>query len=62
MSGGRSKNADYIGDGVYVDFDGYQIEVRANSPDNPMAVALEPAVMRSLIRYAVRMGVISNAQ
>jgi hypothetical protein len=52
-----SENANYLGDGVYADFDGYQIELKANSHDNPTDVIyLEPSVFESLLRYARRMG------
>lgn len=40
----------YIGDGVYVAFDGYHIWLAANHPGNRV-VALEPEVMEALIRY-----------
>jgi hypothetical protein len=36
---------DYSGDGVYVEFDGFGIELRAHSPDNPHSFYLEPQVL-----------------
>lgn len=43
---------DYIGDGVYVDHDGYQVWIK---PDiQGRGVALEPAVFASLISYLKR--------
>ncbi len=43
----------YLGDGVYAGHDGYQIWLHANSHDQPTdRIALEPAVMAALIRYA----------
>lgn len=45
---------DYIGDGVYVEFDGFGIELRANSPDSPHVVYLEPQVLEALNRFAKR--------
>ena len=46
---------DYIGDGVYVAFDGYGIELRANSHENPTdKIYLEPAVYAGLTRFAQR--------
>jgi len=39
---------DYIGDGVYVEFDGFGIELKANSPDSPNSIYLEPEVLRAL--------------
>lgn len=32
---------DYIGDRVYVEFDGFGIELRANGPDNPHSMYIE---------------------
>ncbi len=46
--------SDYLGDGVYVSHDGYQIWLAANSPDNPEKIALEPRVFRQLCFYAER--------
>ena len=40
----------YLGDGVYASFDGYQIWLAANDRENKV-IALEPAVMESLVRY-----------
>jgi hypothetical protein len=40
----------YLGDGVYASFDGYQIWLAVNSPDNK-AVALEPDVFDRLVGY-----------
>jgi predicted metal-dependent hydrolase len=39
----------YIGDGVYVSFDGYQIWLAANDRSNRV-VALEPGVFFELVR------------
>lgn len=40
----------YLGDGVYVSFDGYQIWLAANDPRNKVVV-LEPAVLEALLQY-----------
>jgi sulfur transfer complex TusBCD TusB component (DsrH family) len=40
----------YLGDGVYVSFDGYQIWLAADDHRNKV-VALEPDVMARLIAY-----------
>ncbi len=48
---------DYLGDGVYVSFDGYQIWLAANHHENK-SVALEPQVFKDLIEYAKRIGFI----
>lgn len=43
---------DYIGDGVYVSFDGFQIWLRTRGLECANEIALEPAAFRNLIRYA----------
>ena len=46
---------DYLGDGLYAKFDGYQIELRANDFNNPTdTVYLEPAVLEALNRFTKR--------
>lgn len=42
---------EYLGDGVYASFDGYQIWLAANHHTNKV-IALEPAVFSSLVDYA----------
>lgn len=52
----ESKDRDYIGDGVYVVYDGYGVELRANDPDQPSdTIYLEPYVLESLNRFYERM-------
>jgi len=47
---------DYIGDGVYVEFDGFGIWLNANDPDNPSdKVYLEPQALRRLNDFYTRM-------
>lgn len=41
---------EYLGDGVYASFDGYQIWLAVNDHHNKV-VALEPDAMRALINY-----------
>lgn len=43
----------YLGDGVYASFDGYQIWLAVNHHENKQ-VAIEPAVLLSLLEYAER--------
>jgi len=45
---------EYLGDGVYASFDGYQIWLAANHHTNKV-VALEPQVFEALIRYKKRL-------
>ena len=50
---------EYIGDGIYASFDGYQIILKANSTENPTdTIALEPEVLNALIEYARRIGML----
>ncbi|KKN59478.1 hypothetical protein LCGC14_0541900 [marine sediment metagenome] len=51
-------NEDYIGDGVYVDFDNYgRIILKANDFYHPTdTIYLEPEVFSALLRFAKRMG------
>lgn len=46
---------EYLGDGVYVSFDGYQIWLAANHHENK-TVALEPEVWSRLVEYAKLIG------
>jgi hypothetical protein len=47
---------EYLGDGVYVKFDGYQIVLMANSHVSPTdTIALDPHVIKALIRYVERL-------
>lgn len=46
---------DYIGDGVYVKFDGYGIELRTNDHLNPTnKIYLEPEILENLINFNKR--------
>ena len=42
---------EYLGDGVYASFDGYQIWLAVNHHENKV-VALEPSVIESLVEYS----------
>lgn len=48
-----SKNTPtYLGDGLYADFDGYQIKLMANSYEFPTdTVYLDPNVTEALLKY-----------
>lgn len=42
----------YLGDGLYAEFDGYQIALKANSPTHPTDVVyLEPSVYENLLKF-----------
>lgn len=45
---------EYLGDGVYASFDGFQVWLAVNHHANHV-VALEPTVMLALIRYWERL-------
>jgi hypothetical protein len=50
---------EYLGDGLYADFDGYQIILSANDrvdgPGSTDKVALEPGVINAFMRYVKRL-------
>ena len=49
-------NKDYLGDGVYADFDGFGITLTAeNGVTVSDTIYLEPQVLEALNRYAERM-------
>lgn len=48
-----STKKEYIGDGVYLSDDGYQLWLAVNSPSNEV-VALDPTVFLSLIRSGAK--------
>ena len=45
---------EYLGDGVYAEFDGWYITLDLRAQDNYTRIGLEPQVMRALIEYAKR--------
>ena len=46
------RNPDYLGDGLYIYYDGYGIELRANHHENPTdRVYLEPSVYNALVDW-----------
>ena len=44
-------NEAYLGDGLYVLFDGYQFILRAPRPDGDHWVALEPEVLHNFLQF-----------
>lgn len=42
---------DYLGDGVYASFDGYNVVLDLRAQDNFTKIALEPCVMMALVQY-----------
>jgi hypothetical protein len=58
-----SPNRDYLGDGVYVDYDGYQIALTAENGIIAVGpIYLEPAVLVALGRYCGRMGIFDSKE
>lgn len=47
----EEKHQEYLGDGVYASFDGYQILLRANDPHTLNVIALDSEVLAALDRY-----------
>ena len=46
---------EYIGDGVYVEYDGYGIWLKANDHQFPTdQIYLEPSVLEALSRFAIK--------
>jgi len=46
----QDQHQQHLGDGVYVSFDGYNINVAVNHHENHV-VALEPEVIERLLKY-----------
>lgn len=47
---------DYIGDGVYVSYQGFDIQISTPRSDGDHTVFLEPHVFAELVRFARRIG------
>ena len=50
----------YIGDAVYASFDGDMIRLRTGD-GNRQVIYLDPSVMRSLVEYAKRVGMVRES-
>jgi hypothetical protein len=50
----RLANEEYLGDGLYVSFDGWYLWLRAPRNDGDHRVALEPPVFQKFKEYAER--------
>lgn len=48
------ENHEYMGDGVYAEFDGYSINIRVNDHRSPVVVVLEPQVFENLVNFYER--------
>lgn len=55
----ENTNQEYLGDGVYASFDGYQVWLAVNHHDN-QCVALDPNVLMRLIGYAASLGLLDR--
>lgn len=54
-------NDQYLGDGVYVSFDGYQIWLDTRAQDPVNRIALDPYTLAALNAYAARLRQTSEA-
>lgn len=54
----EANKEEYIGDGVYVSHDGFQLWLRIGDDEYTQLqrIALDPQVFRSLVEYAKRFG------
>ena len=50
---GRIKD-EYLGDGVYASFDGFQIVLDLRAQDDTPRIALDPSVLEALDKYRER--------
>lgn len=48
-------NHEYLGDGVYASYDGYQICLHVGAHTNEPVVALEPEVFERLVAYSKKL-------
>ena len=54
----KKENIDYLGDGVYVEFDPYGVWLKANHHEHPTdRIYLDAQVYRNLIRFMENKGV-----
>ena len=53
------KEETYIGDGVYVSFDGHHIQLRTQKVYTEHYIVLEPAVFNTLLFYAKKVGLLT---
>lgn len=54
MRDGTTKDESYLGDGLYAEFDGWQMILRAPRDGMDHWVALEPETFTALMRFAER--------
>jgi len=47
----KKQDMEYLGDGVYVGHDGYQLWLTADSHENRELIAIEPKVLKNLNNY-----------
>ena len=48
----KDKKKEYLGDGVYAEFDGFHVALKTGNPDRPDAVIyLEDRVAAEVVRY-----------
>ena len=53
-----NKNIDYMGDGVYIEFDGFGYIIRANHHEQDSCtdqIYIEPSVLKKITNFVLRM-------
>lgn len=55
VDGITTNNEEYVGDGLYVSFDGFSFKLRAPREGGDHAVWLEPSVLAAFSRYVANM-------
>lgn len=50
-----SEEEEYLGDGLYVSFDGYMIKLRAPRPEGDHWIGLEHEVYLELLKFVARL-------
>ena len=55
---GLEKEETYIGDGLYVSYDGFHIKLRAPRVESDSEIYLEPVVLKEFLDYLKKKGAI----
>lgn len=48
----NKQDMQYMGDGVYIGHDGYQLWLTTGSHENPELIAIDPNVLANIVKYA----------
>ena len=55
-------SSNYLGDGLYAEYDGWMITLKTPREHGEHFVALEPSVFEELIQYAIKIGWLKEGQ